>query len=794
MSKRWITAILIAYVILGTVYNVLVPPFEAPDEVWHYLYVKHFAEGGRLPIYEEGVSFPMRQEASQPPLFYLLNGWATAWIDTRDAEQVIQYNPHAAVGTAAPWGNRNMMAHTSQERFPYRGTILAVHLVRFLCTLMGAGTVLCTFALARRLFPSLPWLALIAAGVNAFNPQFLFIHASASNDVLVTLLSALTLWLLVSVAYSGASVRRHLALGFTLGLASLTKLSGLLLLPLTALVLLVLARRKRSWNAGVRWFLWTFVPAAAVGGWWYVRNWMLYGDPFGLKLMFAVMTPRIQRPSFAELMGQLEGVFKSFWGVFGWFNLPMDDEVYTALAIITLLGAVGVLKLLGPHLFRRGSPAASSTRGGVPVPSARDGVPVPSARDGVPVPSARDGVPVPSARDEVPVPSARDGVPVPSARDGVPAIGLLTLWIVAYILGSVGYIQVLSSQGRLLFPALPAVAILLPLGLAQWLPERRRRAAMILLVGLLVCLAVIAPFRYISPAYAGSANVTEEQGSAVTSDPNWSVDFGERVRLWGYDLSETAVVAGNRLWLTLYWEGLQTMDLNYSVFVHLVDDRGVIVAQRDSWPGAGNDPTSGWQAGEWKRDIYPLDIPVALLAQGPCRIQVGLYDHATGGRLSAYVLEGTVVDRVVLPVELAVDGDSRAPLQELHIEFGGQIALTGYAVQPLVVHPGDRLEITLRWQAIQAVQEEYKAFVQLVRGGDQIWGQYDHVPGDSQSPTSRWIASQVVTETFELQVGTEAPEDRYGLLVGLYQSATVTRLRLKDGSDFVELGRIDVRK
>ncbi len=749
MSKRWITAILIAYVILGTVYNVLVPPFEAPDEVWHYLYVKHFAEGGRLPIYEEGVSFPMRQEASQPPLFYLLNGWATAWIDTRDAEQVIQYNPHAAVGTAAPWGNRNMMAHTSQERFPYRGTILAVHLVRFLCTLMGAGTVLCTFALARRLFPSLPWLALIAAGVNAFNPQFLFIHASASNDVLVTLLSALTLWLLVSVAYSGASVRRHLALGFTLGLASLTKLSGLLLLPLTALVLLVLARRKRSWNAGVRWFLWTFVPAAAVGGWWYVRNWMLYGDPFGLKLMFAVMTPRIQRPSFAELMGQLEGVFKSFWGVFGWFNLPMDDEVYTALAIITLLGAVGVLKLLGPHLFRRGSPAASSTRG---------------------------------------------GVPVPSARDGVPAIGLLTLWIVAYILGSVGYIQVLSSQGRLLFPALPAVAILLPLGLAQWLPERRRRAAMILLVGLLVCLAVIAPFRYISPAYAGSANVTEEQGSAVTSDPNWSVDFGERVRLWGYDLSETAVVAGNRLWLTLYWEGLQTMDLNYSVFVHLVDDRGVIVAQRDSWPGAGNDPTSGWQAGEWKRDIYPLDIPVALLAQGPCRIQVGLYDHATGGRLSAYVLEGTVVDRVVLPVELAVDGDSRAPLQELHIEFGGQIALTGYAVQPLVVHPGDRLEITLRWQAIQAVQEEYKAFVQLVRGGDQIWGQYDHVPGDSQSPTSRWIASQVVTETFELQVGTEAPEDRYGLLVGLYQSATVTRLRLKDGSDFVELGRIDVRK
>ncbi len=734
VGQRWIKLILIAFVVLGTLYSVVVPLFEAPDEVWHYLYVKHFADGNGLPVYREDTTFPMRQEASQPPLFYVLNGWPTAWIDTHDAEQIVRYNPHAAVGTAAPWGNRNMMGHTLQERFPYRGTVLAVHLVRFFCILMGAGTVLCTFTLARRLFPSLPWLAVVAAALNAFNPQFLFIHASVSNDVLVTLLSALTLWLLVSMAYDGASVARLLVLGIVLGLAALTKLSGLLLLPLTALVLVALAWRSRSWRSAVRWELWAFVPAAATAGWWYLRNWILYRDPFGLKLMFAVLPPRAQRPTFGELLGQFNGVFKSFWGVFGWFNISMEDEVYKVLALIMLLGAMGVVGFLYTRSARR------------------------------------------------------------RWREGAPAVGLLLLWIAAYILGSAGYIQVMSSQGRLLFPAMPAVAILLPLGLAQWLPARCARSVMAALMVLLLCFAVVVPYRYIAPAYVRSPALTAAERQAIGSDPHWSVKFGEQVLLVGYDLSETTVHAGTRLWVTLYWEALQTMDEDYSVFVHLVDDRGVTIVQRDSWPGAGNDPTSDWQVGQVRRDVYPLDVPASLLAQGPCRIQVGLYDHATGQRLPAYSQDGGAVDLAVLPAELGLEGESTAALQKVRLEFEGRVALTGYAVQPIVAHPGDKLQITLRWQALKAVHEDYTVFVQLLRGSDQIWGQSDHVPRNGQAPTSSWIADQVVTETFELRIGADAPEDSYKLLVGLYQSATVQRLKLPDGLDFVVLGQISVRK
>ena len=45
-TPRWLLPlILIVFVVLGTIYSVVTPLFETPDEIWHYLYVKHFADG-----------------------------------------------------------------------------------------------------------------------------------------------------------------------------------------------------------------------------------------------------------------------------------------------------------------------------------------------------------------------------------------------------------------------------------------------------------------------------------------------------------------------------------------------------------------------------------------------------------------------------------------------------------------------------------------------------------------------------------------------------------------------------
>lgn len=737
MSSTWRWAqnkllflLLALFIGLGTYYSITVPLFESPDEVWHYLYVKHIADGKGLPVYQEGETLPMRQEASQPPLLYFLCGWATAWIDTSDADAIVQYNPHAAIGTAAAWGNRNVITHTTRENFPYRGTVLAAHLARFLCVLMGAGTVFCTYAIAHRVFGQ-EWLALSAAALNAFIPQFLFINASVNNDVLVSLLSALSLWLLVCIIQDGPSFSRLTALGVVLGLVALSKLNGLILMPLTTLALLVLAWRRGNRWAWLQWCAWTFAVAAGIGGWWYVRNWLLYRDPFGLRLMFAVMPARVQRPSLAELCRLFIGVFKSFWGVFGWFNVVMEESVYFAFAVASLLAILGVVWFLCTHVTRH-------------------------------------------------------------CWGEVARVGLLLLWSAAFLYGLFGWSQVQFPQGRMLFPAMPTIATLLVLGLAQWFPARYRQLLMTVLLIVLFCGAVIVPGRYIVPAYARTSLLTEAERQTIPH--SFRNDFGQQIRLLGYDLSDGMAKPGMKLWVTLYWEALQAVDTDYSVFVHLVDDRGVTIAQHDSYPGAGNDPTSDWQVGQARRDVHPLDVPAAVLAQAPLRIRVGLYNYTTGQRLPVYFWEGRVIEFAELPVELELEGVSGTVLTASNFMFGGQIALTGYHVEPITAAPGDTLRITLRWQALKMLNTDYTVFVHLMRTGAEIWGQKDHVPRDEQSPTSTWVAGQVITDAFELPISPDAPEDDYQLIVGLYESATIQRLELPNGLNFVVLGQIAVKR
>ncbi len=678
MNKRWIVLILVVYLALGTLYTVATPLFEAPDEVWHYLYVKHYADGNGLPVYQEGTQFPMEQEASQPPLFYLLNGLASSWIDTSDADQVVQYNPHAAIGTTLPYGNRNMVAHTGRESFPYRGTTLAVHVVRLVCVLLGAGTILCTAGIAATLFPTLPWLPVVAAALNAFNPQFVFIHSSVSNDVLVTFLSSCALWMVALIWRKGASHLRLVLLGTV--------------------------------------------------------------DPFGLKLMFSVIPIRDQTFTVNGTLSELSGLFKSFWAVFGWFNITVENLIYWLLGLATLLGCLGMILLLARSRTRlfSGAPRRVSDIGRIP-------------------------------------------------------LFLLGCWAVAYLLGALYWMRTISTQGRLAFPGISAVSILLALGLAQLTTRRLRPIAPGVLAISLLCLALVVPHRYISPAYARPATLTTDEFSAIVTGAPLSPPLGGKAQLLNYSLSSTTVRPGSSLWVTLYWQADASLDRNYSVFVHLVDDRGVILAQHDSWPGGGNDPTGSWLPGEPRRDIHRLDVPAALLAQGPYRLIVGMYDWETGGRLQIQATSGAVLDAVVLPGELAVEGQSGPALLSLAEVFGQQISLTGYTVEPIVTQPGSSLRVTLRWQALKRPQRNYTVFVHLVGEGGQIGGQADHVPVNGTRSTLTWIAGEVVTETFDVTVSTDAPPDRYTLQVGLYDLETMTRLKLSQGADVITLGQIQVR-
>lgn len=109
-----------------------------------------------------------------------------------------------------------------------------------------------------------------------------------------------------------------------------------------------------------------------------------------------------------------------------------------------------------------------------------------------------------------------------------------------------------------------------------------------------------------------------------------SVTFYRQIVLLGYE----PVVRADALAVRFYWQALRPPNGDYTLFVHLLDAGGQIVAQNDQPPGGAELPTSAWPAGFVLRGDIEVVAPPDLAA-GTYRLIVGLYDPGTGVRLPA---------------------------------------------------------------------------------------------------------------------------------------------------------------
>ena len=145
----------------------------------------------------------------------------------------------ASVGDASALININRFVHAGNEEWPWQGYTLAAHILRWLSTLLGLGTLVCIYLAGRLLWPRSSYRALLATALVAFLPQYNFLHASVSNDPLIIFLVSAALWQLIRLWQSGISRARLLLLGLTIGLAALSKrlafLMATLMLPAKAL-------------------------------------------------------------------------------------------------------------------------------------------------------------------------------------------------------------------------------------------------------------------------------------------------------------------------------------------------------------------------------------------------------------------------------------------------------------------------------------------------------------------------------------------------------------------------------
>lgn len=110
-----------------------------------------------------------------------------------------------------------------------------------------------------------------------------------------------------------------------------------------------------------------------------------------------------------------------------------------------------------------------------------------------------------------------------------------------------------------------------------------------------------------------------------------AVDFNRQIMLTGYQLNQP-LKAGNQATLTLWWQVIAPIDLDFTVFIQLVDVNNTILAQGDGKPQNGFYPTNFWQPGEQVIDPHTFTLP-ANLPPGSYDLLLGFYEAATGHRL-----------------------------------------------------------------------------------------------------------------------------------------------------------------
>ena len=62
--------LLALYLLLASLFSFVTPPFEAPDEIWHFAFVQHLVTQRELPVAEPNTRALWRQQGTQGPAYY----------------------------------------------------------------------------------------------------------------------------------------------------------------------------------------------------------------------------------------------------------------------------------------------------------------------------------------------------------------------------------------------------------------------------------------------------------------------------------------------------------------------------------------------------------------------------------------------------------------------------------------------------------------------------------------------------------------------------------------------------
>ena len=406
ITHYFFTVLIIAtYLTTGILYAVNTPPWQVPDEPAHYNYIKYLAENYRFPVLQMGdyphhyleeikarrfppeMSIePLRYEFHQPPLYYVL---ATAVYKLFAGRLLPLRLLSVLLGCCLLW----VAYHIAKEIFPKDEAVAlgTTAFVAFVPMHIAITAAVNNDTLAELILAVILWMLVRYVKLVGWSDGRMARWSKETPDHLTTR----------PMRGRAEGLGRFVGLGVLMGLGLLTKITTLVAIPVALVAVVVkegwleqrgktppptrgrpvlseteglggggfcdtegppspvpslrgrgnalLAERLRRYLLPATCFL---LPALLLILPWLLRNVSVYGglDILGLQRHDAIV---VGQPRTAEWLAQFGATrfahdfvlttFRSFWAVFGWMGILVDQRIYLILALLCAVVGLGLV-------------------------------------------------------------------------------------------------------------------------------------------------------------------------------------------------------------------------------------------------------------------------------------------------------------------------------------------------------------------------------------------------------------------------------------------------------------------
>lgn len=373
----------------ASLWAILTPAFQAPDEPAHFSFTQSLVENGKVPDKAPTNTPPISSRAAlaldsvrafalvcpphlldRPCLSVVRPPWLSedeqrwkrrlAAVSTRRDDGggfSFEVSPHGP-GYYALTAPAYLAAHG-------QSTFSQLTLMRLVSALLAAVTAACAFLTVLELVPRQQWVAAVAGLLVAFQPQFSFISGTVNNDNGVNAAAALLIFLLIRGLRRGPTARLGAAIGAALVAVHVTKGTGAALYP-AALVGIT----GMTWRYGLRAHISAYGALVAVAGG-LQGVWGLMASSIGSRPfttpggsagpgLAGVVERAIEHPqAFASYVWQFflprlpfmtdffayawpayDVYLVGGWAAFGWLSVRFPDWVYVVILIVSVIVAV----------------------------------------------------------------------------------------------------------------------------------------------------------------------------------------------------------------------------------------------------------------------------------------------------------------------------------------------------------------------------------------------------------------------------------------------------------------------